>query len=112
MSTLWFLFILLYIDSRTIGKCIYITIFLTLNFKIMNSKNFFSITASILLGFSLIFQSCQKEQNEDAATEETVYDIVDKAAFNVESDANSGKFGCFEFVYPIGFYLPKCGQQR
>lgn len=72
----------------------------------MNSKNFLRITASILLGFSLIFQSCQKAQNQETATEEAVYDIVDKAAFNVESDANSGKFGCFEFVYPIGFYLP------
>jgi len=66
------------------------------------NKHIFKLSSIIFsLSFLLIF-SCTKEQIAD----QTTSDIIDKASFTIDSTANTGKFGCFEFVYPISFSLP------
>ena len=61
----------------------------------------------ILLGlfaFSLFIVSCNKDE---ATTDETVIEnFVDETVYAMHRDGNCGKFGCFEFVFPITIQFP------
>ena len=45
-----------------------------------------------------IFTACKKD---DALTTDDVENYVDEVVFDMQSEGNCGKFGCYEFVFPI-----------
>lgn len=57
------------------------------------------------LSFLLIFTSCSKE-------EVNVSDFADESLFLVESDTRSGKFGCYELIYPVTVDFPDGSSQE
>ena len=69
-------------------------------------KNIFSLFAASILFLSLSLVSCKKQglnASDDITSTETVTDNV---AYKMEQSTNSGKFGCFDIVYPVSITLP------
>lgn len=54
------------------------------------------LVPALVMGF---FTACETENV--AADEEYVALFTDQAVFEVQKEGNCGKFGCFEFVFPI-----------
>ena len=61
-------------------------------------RNLLKISTVFVLGFLTLFTSCNKEEAE---TPQFVEDFVDQTVFEMQARGNCGRFGCFEFVFPI-----------
>lgn len=69
-------------------------------------KNISSLFAASILFLSLSLVSCKKQTlnaSDDVTSTETVTDNV---AYKMDQSTNSGKFGCFDIVYPVSIALP------
>ena len=59
----------------------------------------------LLMVFAAFFTACNKEDNaldvQDIQSEEAVAEYTDQAVFRIQESSNTGKFGCYEFVFPI-----------
>lgn len=67
-------------------------------------KKFLNVLFGTALTFTLILTSC----SDDASifTTEDTENFVDQSVFAVQAEANAGKFGCFEFVFPVTILFP------
>lgn len=69
-------------------------------------KQFFKFTFVLsLLGTSL-FTSCDVIESQLDSDSEVVQTFVDESIFQLEESSNAGRFGCFEFVFPITIDFP------
>lgn len=67
--------------------------------------NFLKTAFAILLalGTSVWFASCSEDSEIDT---ESVENYVNQAVFSLQDQANAGKMGCYEFVFPITINYP------
>lgn len=67
-------------------------------------KKILNVLFGALLTFTLILTSC----SDDASvfTSEDTENYVDQSVFAVQTQANAGKMGCFEFIFPINILFP------
>lgn len=70
------------------------------NYKIM-FKLSLKFSSILFLFFAFLMISCEKE-----ATLEDVENYVNNSIYGMEKDANAGRFGCVEFVFPIDILFP------
>jgi hypothetical protein len=63
-----------------------------------------SLGLATVLFAGLMMTSCSKES--DTVDTVTVENYVDQSVFNFQAEGNVGKFGCFEFVFPITIAFP------
>lgn len=61
-------------------------------------QNLLKVSAVLMIGMISVLISCNKEEVE---TPEFVENFTDQAVFEMQARGNCGKFGCFEFVFPI-----------
>ena len=60
-------------------------------------KRILNVSLLAMLAIMALFTSCEKEDlNID-----DVENYVDEAIFGLQGQANCGKFGCYEFIFPI-----------
>tara|TARA_Y100000385_G_scaffold291649_1_gene371065 strand:+ start:9378 stop:10115 length:738 start_codon:yes stop_codon:yes gene_type:complete len=67
-------------------------------------KKILNVLFGALLTFTLFLTSC----SDDASifTTEDTENFVDQSVFAVQAQANAGKMGCFEFIFPINILFP------
>jgi hypothetical protein len=67
-------------------------------------KKILNVLFGTLLTFTLFLTSC----SDDASifTAEDTENYVDQSVFAVQAEANAGKMGCFEFIFPINILFP------
>lgn len=58
----------------------------------------------VLIAAGMLITSCAKET--DTADTVMVENYVDQSVFNFQAEGNVGRFGCFEFVFPISIAFP------
>lgn len=55
------------------------------------------------LGIGLLLTACTESTELD---DTLIENFVDQSLFGVQSEGNIGKFGCYEFVFPVGITFP------
>ncbi len=69
------------------------------------SKYSFKLLMVLAVVTSLFaFNSCNKD--ESLTNSEDVSNFVNETVYNFQRDGNCGKFGCYEFVFPITIVFP------
>lgn len=62
------------------------------------------LVAVLLLSLGVTFTSCS--DSDDSLDDATVENFVDRTVFGFQGLGGIGKFGCYEFVFPIEFTTP------
>ena len=71
-------------------------------FRLISKLSFAGLIAAALV---LSVTSCT-DSEADTIDQETVQNYVDQSVFNFQSEGKVGKFGCYEFVFPITIAFP------
>lgn len=66
-------------------------------------NNLFKFTWMLALASLTLFTSCDKD---DVNVTEDVEFFVNSSIFDIEEEGNCGRFGCYEFVFPITIQFP------
>lgn len=69
----------------------------------MTNKVIKGTTLLLLLVMSVFMISCDKEES---ITSDTVENYIDEVVFDMQEEGNCGRFGCYEFVFPITIDFP------
>lgn len=67
------------------------------------SKNVLKFSWVLALGVILIFTACTKES---AVNSQEVENYTDDSVYELQFRGNCGKFGCYEFVFPVTIAFP------
>jgi hypothetical protein len=65
----------------------------------------FGILMTALLFMTVFMTSCS-DNNDSSLDSETVENFVNQSVYSFQEESNAGKFGCFEFVFPITIAYP------
>jgi hypothetical protein len=69
-------------------------------------KNFLSILLfAAAFSTTLFLTSCSDDLDTEVSSDLSE-NFVDQSIFSIQAEANAGKFGCFEFVFPINIVFP------
>ena len=67
------------------------------------TKKVFQVSWILFLGVFVFFNSCEKDTTLSATD---VDNYTEESVYVMQRDANCGKFGCFEFVFPLTVIFP------
>ena len=65
-------------------------------------KNNFQLIWALILSISVGLTACTEEVLDDVEVE----NFTEEAVYNLQQSGNCGRFGCFEFVFPITIEFP------
>lgn len=69
-------------------------------------KQFLKSTLMFTLLGALFLTSCDIIESQLDSDSEIVQTFVDESIFQLEESSNAGRFGCFEFIFPITVLFP------
>ncbi|MEM0993780.1 MAG: hypothetical protein AAGI49_12155 [Bacteroidota bacterium] len=69
-------------------------------------RYFLGFALSSVFALSLLFTACEKETAVENLAQTTVTDFINDAIYEIESRGNIGRFGCYDFVFPITINFP------
>ena len=75
-------------------------------FKNNMMKSFLNILLTVAALSTILFITSCSEDLSEGITDDLTENFVDQSVYSIQAEANAGRFGCFEFVFPINIVFP------